>query len=113
MKINFFKLKRNRRYNYIPRYSSGENERGVYVFESKFSKYRGLFIQNNFGQKCNEERRKMRVLSNRDFPIRLMIIFALLALIFLYIIDFDLGIFYNLYQNIDVSVFILCFCWTC
>lgn len=95
MKINFFKLKRNRRYNYTPRYYRGKDEEGIYRynFGFRFSKYREAFNENDFGQKWNEERKKMRVHSNRYFSIRLLAIIVLLILIFLYIIDFDLGIF--------------------
>ena len=99
MKINFFKLKRNQRYNYTPRYYKGKDEvndpSGIYRFnfDSRFSKYRQSYNNNDFCQRWGEERKKMRVFSNRYFSIRLVVIIVLLTLIFLYIIDFDLEIF--------------------
>ena len=99
MKINFFKLKRNRRFNYTPRHYKGKEEvndpSGIsrFNFESRFSKYRDVYNKNDFGQRWSDERKKMRVYSNRYFSIRLVAIILALTLIFLYIIDFDLEIF--------------------
>ena len=89
MKINFFKLKRNKRYNYTPRYYKGKEEEG----SSRFIKYRTVFNKIDFGQKWSEERKKMRVFSNRFFSFRLALIILILTLIFLYVIDFDIKIF--------------------
>ena len=99
MKINFFKLNRNRRFNYTPRYYKGKEEvndpSGIsrFNFESRFSKYRDAYNKNDFGQRWSDERKKMRGHSNRYFSIRLVAIILALTLIFLYIIDFDLEIF--------------------
>ena len=68
MKINFFKLNRNRRFNYTPRYYKGKEEvndpSGIsrFNFESRFSKYRDAYNKNDFGQRWSDERKKMRVL---------------------------------------------------
>ena len=99
MKINFFKLKRNRRFNYTPRYYKGKEEvndpSGIYRFnfDSRFSKNREAYNKNDFGQRWSEDRKKMRVYSNRFFSLRLALIILFLVLIFLYIIDFDIEIF--------------------
>tara|TARA_B100002052_G_C15338868_1_gene357400 strand:+ start:174 stop:467 length:294 start_codon:yes stop_codon:yes gene_type:complete len=95
MKINFFKLKRNKRYNYTPRYYKGKEEEGSfsYSLDSRFIKYRKVFNKNDFGQKWSDERKKMRVFSNRFFSFRLALIILILTLIFLYVIDFDIKIF--------------------
>lgn len=93
MKISLFKLKKNRRYNYTPRYYSGKNGGNPYDFDSKFSKYRDTFNQNDFGQQWQEARMRMRNRGNRSISSRLLLIIALLVLIFLYVIDFDLSIF--------------------
>jgi len=99
MKINFFKLKRNRRFNYTPRYFKGKEDvndpSGIsrFNFDSRFSKYRQAFNKNDLGHKWSEERKKMRVFSNRFFSLRLALIILFLILIFLYIIDFDIEIF--------------------
>lgn len=93
MKISLLKLRKNRRYNYTPRYYNGKEAGNPYDFDSKFSKYRDTYNQNDFGQQWQEARMKMRTASNRGVSSRLVIIIFVLILIFLYVIDFDLSIF--------------------
>ncbi len=92
MKISIFKLKKNRRYNYTPRYFSGKDDSNPYDFDSKFSKYRESYNKNDFGQRWQEARLKMRNRNNRGISARLIIITLVLVLIFLFVIDFDLSI---------------------
>ena len=93
MKISLFKLKKNRRYNYTPRYFSGKEGGNIYDFDSKFSKYRDTYNRNDFGQQWNEARLKMRTRNNRGISYRLVIIILIFVLAFLYVIDFDLSLF--------------------
>ena len=93
MKISLFKIKKNRRYNYTPRYYSGKQDINPYDFDSKFSKYRESYNQNDFGHKWQEARLKMRNRSNRGISFRLIIVILILILGFLFVIDFDLSIF--------------------
>jgi hypothetical protein len=93
MKTSLFKLKKNRRYNYTPRYYSGKEGGNIYDFDSKFSKYRETYNQNDFGQQWQDARLKMRTRNNRGISIRLVIIIMFLVLVFLYVIDFDLTLF--------------------
>jgi len=93
MKISLLKLRKNRRYNYTPRYYKGKEAGNPFYFDSKFSKYRDTFNKNDFGQQWQEARIKMRSRSNRGASSRLVIIILILVLIFLYVIDFDLSIF--------------------
>ena len=95
MKISLLKLRKNRRYNYTPRYYSGKEGGNPYDFDSKFSKYRDTYNQNDFGQQWQEARMKMRTGRNRGVSSRLVLIILILTLVFLYIIDFDLSIFNN------------------
>ena len=92
-KSNLFKLRKNRRYNYTPRYFDGKEVNNIYDFDSKFSKYRETFNRNDFGQQWKSKRMEMRVHGNRHFSIRLIIIISLLIFLVLYILDFDLSIF--------------------
>ena len=92
-KSNLFKLRKNRRYNYTPRYFDGKEVNNIYDFDSKFSKYRDTYNRNDFGQQWMGKRMEMRVHSNRHFSIRLIIIISLLIFLVLYILDFDLSIF--------------------
>ena len=93
MKISLFKLKKNRRYNYTPRYYDGKEGGNPYDFDSKFSKYRDTFNQNDFGRQWQDVRLKMRTRSNQEISSRLVIIILILVLAFLFVIDFDLSLF--------------------
>ena len=93
-KTTLFKLSRNKRYNYTPRYYEGKQIENPYDFDSKFVKYRETYNANDFGKKWQEARALSRNRANRSFSPRLAIIIAVLCLILLYIIDFDLSIFY-------------------
>jgi len=93
MKISLFKLKKNRRYNYTPRYYDGKEGVNPYDFDSKFSKYRDTFNQNDFGRQWQDARLKMRTRSNQEISSRLVIIILILVLAFLFVIDFDLSLF--------------------
>ena len=55
-KSNLFKLNRNRRYNYTPRYYQGKEIENPYDFDSTFSKYRDTYNANDFGKKWEEAR---------------------------------------------------------
>ena len=95
LKSNLFKLNRNRRYNYTPRYYQGKEIENPYDFDSTFNKYRDTYNANDFGKKWQEARQVSRNRNNRSFSPTLLIIIGVLVLIFLFIIDFDLSIFRN------------------
>ena len=56
LKSNLFKLNRNRRYNYTPRYYQGKEIENPYDFDSNFTKYRDTYNANDFGKKWQEAR---------------------------------------------------------
>jgi len=93
LKSNLFKLRKNRRYNYTPRYYKGKNAGNIYDFDSKFSKYRDTYNSNDFGQQWSDMRLQMRKRKNRSVSMRLLLIILALVLVCLYILDFDLSIF--------------------
>ena len=93
MKSNLFKLRKNKRYNYTPRYYKGKDSVNIYDFDSKFSKYKEIYNKNDFGSSWNQVRQEKRSRSNRSITPRLLIIILFLIFCFLYIIDFDLTIF--------------------
>ena len=93
-RVNLFKLKKNKRYNYTPRYYKGKSEGNIYDFDSKFSKYRGIFNENDFGKQWQEVRLQMRAKKNRGLSSRLVLIILVLAFLSLYILDFDFSIFF-------------------
>ena len=95
MKISFLKrTKPNNRYNYTPRYYKGkEGESNPYDFATKLDKYYETYNKNDFGAHWKEARSQYRNRSNFGFNRTILIIMAVLILIFLWIIDFDLSIF--------------------
>ena len=93
MKSNLFKLRKNKRYNYTPRYYKGKDSVNIYDFDSKFSKYKEIYNKNDFGNSWSKVRQEKRSRSNRSITPRLLIIILFLIFCFLYIIDFDLTIF--------------------
>lgn len=92
-KSNLFKLNKNRRYNYTPRYYKGKAINNPYDFDSSFTKYRETYNENDFGKQWQDARLRLRSRKNRSISPLLLLIIALLVMVFLYIIDFDLSIF--------------------
>ena len=93
LKSNLFKINKNRRYNYTPRYYKGKDKGNIYDFDSKFSKYRETYNYNDFGKQWKEVRIQMRNRKNNSISLRLLFIILSLVLVSLYILDFDLSIF--------------------
>ena len=95
MKLNFYKARKNQRYNYTPRYYKGKDTGNVYSFDSKFNKYKEATNAIDFGSQWAQARNNSRNRGNREINSRVLLIMAVLILIFLWIIDFDLSIFTN------------------
>ena len=93
--LNPFKKKKNRRFNYTPRYYSGKSIGNIYDFDSKFYKYRDTHNNNDFREMWDAERLKMRTKKNRSISLRLIVIILLLTFISFYILGFDISIFYS------------------
>ena len=94
MKLNIFKLKKNKKFRYSPRYSKAEQS-NIYEFDSAYSKnkeIRGIYDKSN---SWSEARLRSRNRSNSFFSKKIIVIIILLVFIFLYIIDFDISIFLN------------------
>jgi hypothetical protein len=91
---NPLKLRKNKSFDYSPRYYKGEGN--PYKIEHKLDKFRST-AQSNRGLK-NKFRSAMDDLKSegdKDMKLRFLIIVAVLVLLFLFIIDFDLSIFLN------------------
>jgi hypothetical protein len=95
LKINFYKSRKNARYNYTPRYYKGKDTGNIYEFDSKFNKYKNATNSIDFGSQWAAARNDSRNRGNREINIRVLIIIMALILLFLWIIDFDLSIFSN------------------
>jgi len=95
LKGNFYKLRKNTRYNYTPRYYNGKEAGNLYEFDSKFNKYKNTTNAIDFGSQWADARNSSRNRGNREINNRVVIIILILVLIVLWILDFDLSIFSN------------------
>ncbi len=93
MKINVFKSRKNRRYNYTPRYYDGKDVGNPYDLSSKFEKYRDTTNSVDIGAQWKEARSASRNRGNREINKRLIIIIVILVLLTLFFFDFDLSYF--------------------
>lgn len=67
----------------------------MYEFDSKFNKYKNVTNSVDFGAQWSEARSASRNRGNREINNRVVLIVAILLLIVLWILDFDLSIFSN------------------
>ena len=93
MRANFFKQRKNQRFNYTPRYYQGKDTGNIYSFDSKFRKFRDTANAIDFGAQWAKDRQASSTRCNRGINSRFLLIMLVLLLIFLWIIDFDLSIF--------------------
>ncbi|WP_452223161.1 riboflavin synthase subunit beta [Lacinutrix chionoecetis] len=92
--MGFIKLKQNKRYNYKPRYYKGEGS--PFTMKGKFDDERTTLeasggLKQRFVRAVDEYKNK----PDRAVNKRVWIIVAVLIFIFLFIIDFDLTIFFS------------------
>ena len=91
---NPLKLRKNRSFDYTPRYYKGEGN--PYKIEHKLDKFRSTVqTQRGLKNKFNTAMDDLRTQGDKNQRLRFLIIVAILVLLFLYIIDFDLSIFLN------------------
>ncbi|NND63008.1 MAG: riboflavin synthase subunit beta [Flavobacteriaceae bacterium] len=92
--MGILKTRKNKKFNYTPRYYNSDKEGSPFGIEHKFDKYRNT-VGNNRGWKAKFSNvvSDLRNGSDRRANRTIFIIVAIFVLIFLYIIDFDLTIF--------------------
>ncbi len=87
---------KNRKYDYKPRFYDDKGKGNPYKMESKFDKYRSTIdTPRGIKRKLNSAMGDLKTEGDRNLKIRMIVILAVLIFIFLYIIDFDLSIFYK------------------
>lgn len=92
----FTKLRKNKKYNYSPRYYDDKGEGNPYKIQHKLDRFRTTIDSpKGIRGKFNSAMADMRRSGDRNLRLRMLIIIAILVLGFLYIIDFDLSIFYS------------------
>jgi hypothetical protein len=94
--MGIFKTRKNKRFSYQPRYYK-PNEEGANPFEikHKFDDYRKTVGSAGLKTKFTNAIDELKARPDRDTNRRLLIIISILLLVFLFIIDFDLSIFFS------------------
>ncbi|MEM8999805.1 MAG: riboflavin synthase subunit beta [Bacteroidota bacterium] len=89
---NFLKLRKNKDFNYTPRYYKGEGN--PFKIEHKLDKYRSTaHTQRGLKNKFSSAVDDLKTEGDKNLKLRFWVIVGVLVLVFLYIIDFDLSIF--------------------
>jgi hypothetical protein len=90
------RIGKNRKFDYKPRFYDDKGKGNPYKIEPKFDKYRTtLNTPRGIKGKLNSAIDDIKTEGDRNLKIRMTVIIAVLILIFLYIIDFDISIFFN------------------
>jgi len=90
------RIGKNRKFDYKPRFYDDKGKGNPYKMESKFDKYRSTIdTPRGIKGKLNSAMDNVKTEGDRNIKIRMGIILVVLVLIFLYIIDFDLSIFFT------------------
>jgi len=95
LKVNLFKLEKNKRFSYNPRYYKQKSIENIYDFDSIYSKNRNSTSLSDISSHWKDARLMHRNTSNSNFSKNIIGITLVLVLVFLFIIDFDLSIFFN------------------
>tara|TARA_R110002050_G_scaffold244180_1_gene380731 strand:+ start:65 stop:349 length:285 start_codon:yes stop_codon:yes gene_type:complete len=87
--------RKNKKYSYKPRHFEFDGDSSPFSMGHKFDQYRTT-VGDNQGLKGKFKTAwaDLRQSSDKTASRRLMVIIAILVLLFLFIIDFDLSIFY-------------------
>lgn len=86
--------RKNKKFDYQPRFYDDKGEGNVYKFKGKFDNYRStLGSQGGIKNRANRALEDLRAGQDKAVVRRIVIIIAVLLFLFLYIIDFDLSIF--------------------
>ncbi|PWH83310.1 riboflavin synthase subunit beta [Algibacter marinivivus] len=92
--MGLLKLRKNKKFNYTPRYYDDKGEGNPFEIKHKFDEYRKTVGANKgIKGKFNDALDDLKNNPNREVNKRILVIVAVLLLIFLFIIDFDLSIF--------------------
>jgi hypothetical protein len=91
----FSKLRKNKKYSYKPRYFDDKGEGNPFKIEHKLDRYRTT-VDHPGGLKSRFRRAMsdLKQQGDRHQRLRFLIILIILLLIVLYILDFDLSIFF-------------------
>ncbi len=93
--MGFLKLRKNKKFSYTPRHFDDKGEGNPFEIKHKFDDYRKT-VGDNKGLKTKINNALDDLKNNQDNEAnkRIIIIICILVLAFLFIIDFDLSIFF-------------------
>jgi len=94
--MGFIKSRKNKKFSYTPRLYDDKGEGNPFEIKHKFDDFRKTVGSNSgIKTKLNNALDDLKESPDRQVNRRILIIIAVLVLIFLYIIDFDLTIFFS------------------
>lgn len=94
--MGIFKLRKNKKYSYTPRLFDDKGRAKPFEIKHKFDDYRKTIGSNSgLKTKINNALDELKESPDREVNRRILIIIAILLLIFLFIIDFDVSIFFS------------------
>lgn len=94
--MGMFKLRKNKKFSYTPRfYKSNEDGSSPFEIKHKFDDYRKTVGSAGLKTKFSNALEDLKENPDREANRRILIIVAILLLVFLFIIDFDLSIFFS------------------
>ena len=94
--MGLLKLRKNKKYNYTPRFYDDKGEGSPFQMKHKFDEYRKTVSSNpGLKAKFNNAIDDLKNNPDRETNRRILIIVCILILVFLFIIDFDLSIFFS------------------
>ncbi|NMH88598.1 riboflavin synthase subunit beta [Flavivirga algicola] len=94
--MGILKIRKNKKFSYTPRYFDDKGQGNPFEIKHKFDEYRTT-VGSNKGLKTKFNNALDDFKNNPDKEVnrRVLIIVGILVLIFLFIIDFDLSIFFS------------------
>lgn len=95
MKIRGFKLRKNRRYNYTPRYIETKDMGSPFDMGSKIRKYRDTSNSTDLSQNWKDLRQSSRNRNNREVSSRLLVIILVLVVLVMMFFEFDFSMFFR------------------
>ena len=94
--MGILKTRKNKRFNYKPRYFDDKGEGNPFEIKHKFDEFRKTVGSNRgLKTKLNNALDDFKNNPNKEANKRILIIIGVLVLVFLFIIDFDLSIFFS------------------
>jgi hypothetical protein len=94
--MGILKPRKNKKFGYEPRYYNNEGSSSPFQMQHKFDSYRSTVGESkNLKAKFKAAFTELKKNSDKNTHYRLFFIFTILILIFLFIIDFDLSIFFK------------------